>query len=297
MCLQLKKYSLTEHLASIAGGPNWRKVNLAAFTAYFDASGDDHSQPVLSVAGFVANADNWKSFEAAWLKRLLQDGLEYFHTKEFNGCSGQFKSGWKGDEDRQRKLITDLVLIIRDHVGRKFGMTVINKQLKGGFTADQQERWHVCAYSLAGRTCAARVREWFESWHARSMPEFVFEDGDSGKGKLIDIFKNGELPDPIFKPKKSYVDRRGMVHEAAIPLQAADLLAYECFDPTRKIVRDGYLRKIKRTIEELHRIPGPLGIIEAPHMKFLVDAVSQAETQGEADVKILDFPKPKDASN
>jgi hypothetical protein len=80
---------------------------------------------------------------------------------------------------------------------------------------------------------------------------------------------------PIFKPKNDRLDKHGMVVKAAVPLQASDLLAYELFDPVRKIAKDGYIRRIKRTFQELDKIPGPVGIFMEDHIKLLSDYLTQ----------------------
>ena len=246
------------------------------FTAYFDASGSEEDQPNLAVAGFISNAESWMEFEDRWLERLHRDDLAYFHTSEFNSSQGQFVEGWKDNEVRRTRLIVDLVQIIKETANRKVGMVVLNKNVQAGFSEEQRLRWHIRSYSLAGRTCAARVREWAESWHASSVPELVFEEGDSGRDELTRLLvEESGFAHPIFKPKNDRLDKHGMVVKAAVPLQASDLLAYELFDPVRKIAKDGYIRRIKRTFQELDKIPGPVGIITEDHIKLLSDYLTQ----------------------
>jgi hypothetical protein len=271
-------YSSVTHLARICGGVNWEKVKMAAFTACFDASGSESDQPCLAVAGFMATAELWIDFEENWLRRLRQDGLTYFRTSDFNSFTKEFAKEWKGNDKRRSDLITDLVQIIRSSVNMKFGFVVANKDIQAGMSEVARKAWHIRSYSLAGRTCAARIREWAQSWHARSLPEMVFEKGDPGRYELEKLFEQSQLPAPIFKPKKDIVDRKtGLVEKAFVPLQAADLLAYELFDPVRKIENDGYIKKIKKTIEELDRILGPIGKINLEHVKLLDDALTQFE--------------------
>jgi hypothetical protein len=255
----------------IAGGVDWRDVILSAFTCYFDASGKESDQPVVATAGYVACAEAWVSFERDWLKRLGEDGLTYWHTSEFNGHTGEFEKGWKGNNERKRKLVVDLVQIIRDNVGRQFGSSVKVSDIERVFTVEQKRRYSVSASSLTAAACAAAVRLWTRSQHLRSLPELIFEEGDKDEDATVSrmLVQEG-FPLPIFKPKKKRIDSHGLVREPAIPLQAADLLAYEIFDPSRKIARDGYIRRIKKTLMVLGNIPGSPTVLLPSGMRSIL---------------------------
>jgi len=101
------------------------------------------------------------------------------------------------------------------------------------------------------------------------VPELVFEDGDAGKGELISILRRDGFSAPVFQPKRDRVDADGTIVKCAIPLQAADLLAFELFDPIRKIERDGYIKRIKKTYREIDRVPGEPGCYEVESLTAL----------------------------
>ena len=130
----------------------------SAFIAYLDASGTDHDQPVLAVAGFVALAEQWVEFEPPWKRRLEKDGLEFFHMSEVN-------RKFKGRSDERKQLLQDLAQIVEFHVGVKVGCCVVNEGVAQIPESDRR-RWHMNAYSLAGRSCAAQIRLWGKSWGA-----------------------------------------------------------------------------------------------------------------------------------
>ena len=54
------------------------------------------------VAGAVASAQDWIDFDVEWSKALKDNGLRYFRMSEFANSFGQFKSGWKKNENRRR---------------------------------------------------------------------------------------------------------------------------------------------------------------------------------------------------
>ncbi|HCC56729.1 MAG TPA: hypothetical protein DEQ47_05605 [Solibacterales bacterium] len=240
---------------------------MSAFTAYFDASGTEHDQLCLAVAGFVSTTDKWVEFDQRWNERLAKDGIKYFHMNEFNnpGSKGEFRN-WSYDDPRRPLLHRDLIGVITDHVDRHFGCCVITEALNG-LTLQERQEWHLSAYALAGRSCAAQLRLWCETWGGR-VPRMVFERGDHGRGELEKILKLNKFSDPVFEPSRDVVEG-GFITKGMVPLQAADLLAFELFDPARKIEKDDKLKRIRPSYDVLSRIPGSPRVIRIREMQIL----------------------------
>jgi hypothetical protein len=99
-------------------------------TVAFDASGDESSQLIMVVAGFMSSAKDWEDFSIKWVSRLKEDDLTYMHMKEFAHSAGQFSVGWKGEEERRRRLLSDLMALITSHAYRKFGIVVTNETFR-----------------------------------------------------------------------------------------------------------------------------------------------------------------------
>ncbi len=202
----------------------------------FDASGDEASQLIMVVAGFISSAGDWADFSKLWVERLQRDGLSYMHMKEYAHSTGQFAHGWKGDGKRRDALLADLMSIIKSHAYRKFGIVVRNDTFRATVSSETQKDWHLNAYSLAGRSCAKQVNQWAMEEKYRSPIELVFEKGDQGAGKLHHRLVEDGYGAPSFKPKKDEVTPEGLAIPSFVPLQAADFLAYEIFlEVTRDI--------------------------------------------------------------
>ncbi len=236
---------------------------------YFDASGSV-DQRAFAVAGYVASVEAWLAWCGCWTERLAQDGLAYFHTTDFNASRAEF-SGWKGDERRRRQLIIDLTGIIRDAgLTRKFGTVIDTSHIAQEFSEVEQRHWKLTPFLLMARTCMGQIRQWAIREGIQKWPALVFEDGDTGRGDLQERFRLDQIPSPQFAPKRDRVGTDGLLVEGAIPLQAADLLAYELFDPTRKIAQDGYIKRIKKTFDALDDgTPGDLGLTKPEHLKVM----------------------------
>lgn len=194
--------------------------------ASFDASGQDNSE-CLAVAGFISSLKDWADFHVAWTGRLQEDNLTHFHMTDFAYSWGEFKEGWKDNEERRRSLLADLIGIIRSHCFHSFGCVVENKHFDK-LSESNKEEFRLCAFSLAARTCVGRVSEYLrDNGLSHVRVGYVFEDGDKGKGHLIDLMVRDRYRAPFFASKKERIDPQGQIVESYPPLQAADILAYE----------------------------------------------------------------------
>ena len=225
------------------------------FVAALDASGSEDSA-VFVVAGFVAPESAWKDFRREWQDRLDRDSLPYFHMREYAHSVGPWKS-WKGDERRRRTLYCDLMSIIAGTVSLKVGSVIAISRLKR-IPQDLRDHFHFGKYSLAARTVAADIRRWASRERITTPIEMVFEDGDKGKGDLLAVLENDQLPAPRFRGKVDRVTATGAA-PGYLPLQAADIIAYEIYNAAEKVER-GSLTNLRWAIDVLDKIPGEPGI-------------------------------------
>jgi hypothetical protein len=244
-------------------------------SAAFDASGSKTDQAVLLVAGFVSSVDGWIEFDREWKARLLVDGLGYFHAQKFAQSSGPFRSGWKDNEQRRRDLLRDLVGIIRGNTHQKFATLIFNDIHAAEMSKEIRETFYLEAYPLAGRTVAKKVMDYARSFSARFAPEFVFEDGDFDKGKLMQRFANDGYPGPIFRPKDTPNKKAGLMELGYTPLQAADLWAYELFLAEKKHRNGVPPEEFRWASKELDRVPGEAGFYSAQDMHRLENMLTQ----------------------
>lgn len=256
-------YSLIGHFARIVGGRGWKNVRLAMFTAYFDASGA-RDQNVVAVAGFVTSAEAWIEWEAAWLKRLRQDGLEWFHYRELV----EWEAG------KKQALISDLCWIIKDHVFYKAGVVVVNETIQV-LTSDEREKWGINPYTLACRNVAAQMNTWTRSFGA-PYPEIFFEKGDDGQDRLDSHFELTGYPKPNIRRKRDWVNPKTNIKEFGLaPFQSADLLAQQLFSRERVFRRDGHITDGFKDIHPgLNAIAGEVGTVTTDNLKFMKEGLA-----------------------
>lgn len=226
-----------------AGGPEWSRVLVSAFSCYFDASGTQHDQDVIAVAGLMTTAEDWVSWESARLARLKRERRTYFHRKELGA-------------PKYQSLLSDLAATIHQGM-RKFGMVVIVKELHTKVPRQEYDHWRLDAYSYAGRACAAYVRIWAKRNHLRCMPELFFAKGDTGRKQLETRLRLDGFDAVHFRPAKDELNQKtGLIEPSAVPLQAADMLAYELFDMTRYAMLNHRLRPANDVWTHLNKLPG-----------------------------------------
>ena len=117
-------------------------------------------------------------------------------------------------------------------------------------------------------TCVKQVMQWCKNDGSPRFEriEFVFEDGDLGKGNLISRFRNDLKMIPSFKPKQDKETPHGRVC-GFTPLQAADFFAYEVFLGCKNM--DERKHDPRWPLVELFGMMGELEIIEAENLQTL----------------------------
>jgi hypothetical protein len=226
---------------------------MVMLTAAFDVSQDHPHKRFLVMAGFVSSAESWAEFEQEWRSRLAQDGLSWFHMYSFAHSINQF-DGWRHQEARRRKLLSDILDITSGHAYQKFGC-VIEADAFSMLNPETRDKFAETAIAAAGKFCVGFVLGWkHRERYVQKFPEFVFEDGDLGKGTLMKAVKELTGRDPIFRAKK---DDPSKGIEAFTPLQASDILAYEIkkiTDTLGQTLPDDF--RFRFPYEQLSRIPG-----------------------------------------
>lgn len=249
----------------------WGRTILGMFTAAFDASGseDDPNTPYLVVAGYVSRAERWITFSELWNARLKEDGLTYFRMSEFAQSTGTF-DGWKLEEHRRRSLLKDLVDLIKTHAIQMFGCAVKISAMQD-MTVETRTQFYITAYALAGMHCAAAVATWSHEGANDDQDApctLVYEEGDTGQDALRKRLEEDEFPFS-FQPKRDTLRKKtGLIAPGFVPLQAADILAYEVAIG----VRDGDFERRWPAVQ-LNGMPGRIGIYEAEDMPELEERV------------------------
>lgn len=225
------------HAIAVTAHPVGTKERLLlVLQSYCDESHDGKNERVYVVAGFLGVETEWINFTHRWTETLKGAGISAFHQSECVGQQGEFKQmDWDEREELQRKFIE---IITSTHILGAPGAILLGpynelmSRIKkartirpGRNVSGSLEDPYFLAFQLVVELIAKNAKT-----HGVADDEkldFVF-DRTHLKGRV------GPLYDSILNSRTlDYVDRLGSLTFADkrdfLPLQAADILAYEHF--------------------------------------------------------------------
>jgi hypothetical protein len=240
--------AVASHLARVVWLGRYSLDNLLVMlAAYFDGSGGA-DQPMMVVAGYVSTVARWERFEIDWRLALAKHGVPYFHMKEFAHFKGPFV-GWEKKEGSRRHLLSDLAQIIHAYI--LFGVACGVRYDVFGRVNSQYGLAETfgCEYALCGRDCVAQASKKLVALGYEGKPaEFVFDDGDEGKGYLMKVLERDKKLLPIFKPA---LPRPEQNYPGLTPLQGADFAAYELLKNAKDIKQNSPLWEWRKSLQIL----------------------------------------------
>lgn len=210
--------------------------------AYFDDSGHPDDQDVVLVAGWAGNVEQWVLWEQGWNKVLSDFDIKpgFFHMTDFEAAtrSDVEENPYKHLSSRQRQRFLDrLINHIGTRVRRSFCILVPMYDYREVNELYYLEEWLGKPYSIAALGIVQKLKAWKTQFAPNDPLEVFFESGTKHQGDMRKVFKQFGYDEPIFRDKKS-----------VIPLQAADLLAWENFSMFKTgIVRGSFMRMAEQT--------------------------------------------------
>jgi hypothetical protein len=185
---------------------------------YLDDSGEA-KEPVITCAGYLSLAENWKTFEQFGRKAFDQLGLRYLHAVDLHHRRGFFKD-WNSQQTNE--FARDLYRLLKPDVGMGFEFSVLKSRFnkvvrKGGGSA----------FGFCFKGILDRILKNDRVTTVLAEPEanlsFVVEAGHPNNAEVASVFdllkKTTELPLGTIEFKNK---------ESCIALNMADFMAYFC---------------------------------------------------------------------
>jgi hypothetical protein len=204
------------------------------FTAYIDESGAHDQSPYIGVGGVIASGAKWAEFDREWRKALSDAGAPYSHMREFAPSVGAFRkweSATKQFEPERTAFLRSICDCIVRNVAYTFG-AIITRRHYEALVPEQLRADMGVPYTFLGRYCIARVGVWAQDHSPDEPVDLVFERGQPQTALRIQhgiLGANQRTRREYKLGRLSFADKyvRDRPEESALPLQAADLVAYE----------------------------------------------------------------------
>jgi hypothetical protein len=201
--------------------------------AFFDESGKK-DQPVSCVGGCISSSEGWKKLEECWQIVLREYGIDWHHQVDWSHCEKQFLK-WKSDEESKKAYQGNLLRIMHHYVFRYVGAAIklddFNRLTNEQRSVAEDPYLPCLQVALHAAAC-----------EAKGLPddvkvEVVIAKNTKLGGKAKDLYQKARA----YLPKEDRIRLLPEVsitempksfngHEESrlpIPLQAADLVAYE----------------------------------------------------------------------
>jgi hypothetical protein len=205
----------------------------AMMEAYFDESGTHHTSPVMAVAGYLLRPDACLRLQYDWQECLRSYGLPYFRMSECANGAGAFsKIPMDQRISIERRLIETIKL--RTEVG--FACSVIVEEFNK-LTHESFRKSFGSAYTMCCNWCIHEVGQWAERSGYNGKIAYFFESGHDEQNEtnriLARIAIHPELKDAYRYASHTFAEKR-----LVVPLQAADILAWQWHSAAKRLLKD-----------------------------------------------------------
>jgi hypothetical protein len=196
------------------------------FKVYIDESGIHTDSEMFALAGYLSPVKEWIRFVPKWKATLERHGVSIFHASECNGNRGEFKK-FEGHREERNLFVRELLNTISGRnriLALNVGVAV--KEFPDHVLRMRPGRGH--PYYVGMKSLLAQIALVMDRrFPGREKVKCVFDRQDQFRGKAIDLFHQVLEEDWIGRDKFEGIEFDSMSN--AIPLQAADALAFESY--------------------------------------------------------------------
>ena len=200
--------------------PNAPEI-VAVLYAYLDETGLNQNARSVTVAGLVAPIEQWVGIQSKWSERMRQSGISTFHAQPCRGGHKKYKSM---PESERHKLYEDLALILAEYQPQAVAGSVNRRAWdlvkKGQIFSDR----YPSAYSFCFDLCLSGIQNICDEMNREVIIIYAINEQYLQRAKLV-----AEVYEASQRYLKCVKVCRPNTPSVAVPLQAADMLAYEVY--------------------------------------------------------------------
>jgi Protein of unknown function (DUF3800) len=213
---------------------------LAMLSVYVDDSGTHSTSGVVLLAGLMAYPNQWDMFSELWIKKLGnpspgKESLQRFHMVECQDARGEF-AGW--NRIATDFLVQELVQIFKKTMIRGQVIAILRKDYDELVVGQMRRAWGD-AEGLCLRMLYMRIIKAASSQFSSADVAFIFDNRPDRQREneiifsMFQRFHEREFITPLpvaISFASSY---------KVVPLQMADLIAWELYQHSRRIFEAG----------------------------------------------------------
>ena len=258
------------------------------FRGYIDESYNDK---LFTLSCLMTSASEWLWFERAWkrcldaknkeLKKQDRKTLSRYHAADCSSRQNEFK-GWTVEE--QIEFTKSLLTVFRrgavNVVAYSMPLQEFVKQIPecagDPIEACYSELLKFAMLEMADQYRNAKVKF---AGHVRQVKYVLFHDRGPCDAILSNAF-NAMICDPGFSDRHLFSTLVPLGWEDCIPLQAADLIAYESFKESERTITGRKRRKTLELLMELKQFGGRSKLFDANSIALLREALDNVKRIG-----------------
>jgi Protein of unknown function (DUF3800) len=244
--------SYLRNLSQLVFPLNARERVMCMLAAYFDESGTHAGSPVICMSGYVAGVEQWIDFSRNWqdvLKPYSEKyGIDCFHMTDFEARQPPFD---KLGKHERINLIESLIRIINSRIQYGVGVGFLQADFDRAFKGMEDM---VCgAWGLCASICLTVLHSWADLKSYDEPFAYIFEQGARHSGAFKAAYDKSQIEAKAGKEYRlgsfTLDDRR-----RALPLQAADILAYEAYKYNYNLIHNPHIA-VRKSLDKLLRMP------------------------------------------
>jgi hypothetical protein len=222
---------------------------LVMFTLYCDDSGTHAKSDIAVAACYISTAEQWGHFQRNWEEANIRERFGVFHMADFVSKQGQFSAPEWDEQEKRDRTIRALINLIKTRALIGFSGAVVKSAFDEVIVDSKlREKYGDNHYAFVVRLCTVLVDRWRQKHKYEAPVQYVFDRQSKGKGEINALFgklllgeKDAMRRYGVYKDCWSFQDK-----EKVIPLQAADIWAWENFRYMRDCALSTGLKKTPR---------------------------------------------------
>lgn len=243
---------------------------MAYFSAYFDESYQDGS-PVMAVAGYLAADEMWIEFAERWDEVVQREKVPAFHWSDLETFNDDFtrEKGW--DEARRLRVQKELIPIIKETVS--CGICIgINVPEYEQYLNEVGGSGYETAYTYAVRMAVAltNTESIRNSWHER-IAYLIERSIKKHETELNRAFRHVFEDDDLRERMQLGTLTTDANRIDNVPLQAADVVAYETWKDTHNELVNNRVRKRRGSFQNLIGVPHLYGYVNRESLRTIAN--------------------------